>query len=594
MSAADPTASHGLPVAGAAQARREALRLLREDARGFGGTLVLDALATLVGLVGPWLVGRIVDTVEAGGGVGRVDRLALLIVLCALLQTVLTRYARYLGARFGERLAARVRERFLDRVLALRPAVLERVSTGDLAARGTGDVATVSTTMRDAGPDVLVAATQTLFVLVAVLVVNPLLGVCGVVGLLGVWFGSRWYLPRARAAYLALGAANSALAESLVATAAGARTVEALGLRERRIQASDAAIAACREQRLRALALRSVLYPVIDVSAVLPLAAVLLAGGVLYDNGAIGLGAVVAATLYLRQLSGPVETLEIWIDQLQSSGASFARLAGLDGLPTARPADPATPAGDRIAVEGVHYAYEEGAREVLHGVDLTVRPGERLAIVGRSGAGKSTLGRLIAGIDAPRRGTVRVGGASVSHLSPEELRRQIVLVTQEHHVFRAPLRDNLLIARPSAEDAELRAALAAVGARLLDELPDGLDTVLGPGRYPLDGARAQQLALARVVLADPHTLVLDEATALLDPTAARDTERALSAVLAGRTVVAIAHRLQTAHDADRVAVMEAGRLTEIGPHDELVAAGGAYADLWHSWHGEPPERDDGR
>jgi ATP-binding cassette subfamily C protein len=577
-----------LPVATAARVRRAAWDQIRADGRAFGGMLLLNGLAAGAGLVGPWLLGKIVDAVKASPGpavLTTVDRLALVVLIFTLAQTVLSRHALYVGYRFGERAAAGIRERFLARALAMPAALVEHVPSGDLIARGSTDVTTVAGTLRKAAPEVLVAVVQALFLIGAVVFLDPLLGACGLLCLLGVVVALRWYLRRSRSAYLAQAATGALLADVVAATASGARTIEALRLADRRAEAAESAIARAEQARLKALSLRTVLFPSLDVSYVLPVVGVLLIGAVLYRDGVVSLGTVVAASVYLRQLIGPLDTLMLWVDQLQSSVASYARVEGLAAVLRAEPPTSMEPAADRIEAVDVRYAYD-GDRDVLHGVDLTVQPGERLAIVGPSGAGKSTLGRLLAGVDRPRTGAVTVGGLPIADLGPERLRRQVVLVTQEHHVFHDTLRDNLLIARPDATDGQLRAALAAVGADWVEDLPAALDTELGGDGHRLEGAQAQQLSLARVVLADPHTLILDEATALLDPATARNTERALAVVLRGRTVIAIAHRLQTAHDADRVAVMDAGRIIELGTHDDLVTRAGVYGALWRSWHGD--------
>lgn len=271
-------------------------------------------------------------------------------------------------------------------------------------------------------------------------------------------------------------------------------------------------------------------------------------------------------------------------DEIQHAGAALARLVGVIDLPLAprRPERPMVTAGG-LQARGVSHHYA-GGPGVLHDVDIDVPAGTSLAIVGESGAGKTTLAALLGGVFPATAGAITVGGVPVSELDPEQLRRRVVVVTQEVHTFTSTLAEDLRLARPTASNADLHDALRVVGAdRWVAGLPSGLDTVVGGGGQALTADQAQQLALARVVLIDPPVVILDEATAEAGSAGARALERSARATIAGRTAVVVAHRLTQARECDQIAVMAHGRIVELGSHDELVAAGGPYARLWSAW-----------
>jgi ABC-type multidrug transport system fused ATPase/permease subunit len=579
-----------LPVADTGAVRRYAADLARRHPRRLWTAVGLHVLAALAGLAAPRLLGDLVQAVDTGTTAGHVDRVVAALAGFLLVQTVLTRYARYLSQVLGEQVLAELREDFVGNTLALPVGVVESAGSGDLLTRTSRDVDQLGWSVRMALPEWTIAVITAVVTLVAAISVGWWVALPCVLGIPPLVIGLRWYLARAKDGYLRESATYSQINATLTETVEGARTVEALGLGEERIRAIDEDIDASYRAERYTLFLRTVFFPNMEIAYLIPTVATLLFGGYLYTQGEVSLGAVTTATLYVQMLIDPVDRIVSILDELQLGAASLARLLGVAQVPDDREVSGREPDGEQLAAEDVRFSYVDG-RDVLHGVDLSVGVGERIAMVGPSGAGKSTLGRLLAGIHPPRTGAVTVGGVGLVELPLGDLRGHVALVTQEHHVFVGTVRENLVLARPGASDDDVRDALAAVDALdWVEALPDGLDTVVGSGGRAVTAAQAQQVALARLVLADPHTLVLDEATSLIDPRAARHLERSLAAVLEGRTVIAIAHRLFSAHDADRVAVVEDGRISELGSHDDLVAAGGSYAALWDSWHGRGGDR----
>jgi ATP-binding cassette subfamily B protein len=328
-------------------------------------------------------------------------------------------------------------------------------------------------------------------------------------------------------------------------------------------------------------------FGVVEFAGIATTAAIVGVGGWLVHRGEVSLGTVAAFVLLLANLFEPIQQLSTLFNTLQSAGASLHKLYGLlDTVPDVRERAGAVdlPAGGHLAVERVAFTYPGTARPVLADIDLVIAPGERVALVGPTGGGKSTLAKLLVRLYDPTAGTVRFAGLDVRDATLTSLRQRVVLIPQEGFLFSGTIRDNVRIARPTATDADVDAALAAIGAgERFSELPAGLGTEVGVRGGRLSAGERQLVSLARAALVDPDALVLDEATSNLDPGTEAVVERAMERLMAGRTTIVVAHRLSTAQRADRIAVVDHGRLVEVGTHAELLSAGGRYAALAAAW-----------
>lgn len=576
----------GLPVA--SNARVVAfLRSLVANRRSTIVALVVFSLAAAVaGLIVPRMLGALVDRVVGGDPTlaSSLNGVCLAAAGVVVVQGLLTYLTRLITTVFGQDLLSSAREEVVRAVLRLPLGRVETTGTGDLVTRVTRDVGAMASAAQWALPQFVTTAGLIVLTLVALLLNSLLLAIPAIVGMTVLFITARNYLKRALAGYIAEGASYSTINSTLSESVEGARTAEALGLQRLRTKQTDLDVEVSAQAERYTMSLRNLMFMTLDYALQGPLILVVVLGGIGYTQGWVTLGQITVASLYLQQLIGPMDVLVQTLDRAQVGMASTTRLLGIAEVPPDRETGDDRPVDAHLIGRDLRFAYRDG-HDVLHGVDLDLLPGERLAIVGPSGSGKSTLGRLISGINGPRTGEVTVGGANVMQLPLDLLRTEVALVTQEHHVFVGTVRDNIVLARErTATVDEVREALAAVDALdWVERLPQGIATKVGSGNARLSPAQTQQVALARLVIADPHTLVLDEATSLIDPQTARHLEGSMSALLTGRTVVAIAHRLHTAHDADRIAVVIHGRIAELGSHDELMQVNGEYAALWRAW-----------
>ncbi|MEZ7898531.1 MAG: ABC transporter ATP-binding protein [Flaviflexus sp.] len=576
-----------LPIADNRQVIAYAKEILSRHKWRFVAIVVIHALASVSSLAVPFIVGKLVDAVLDGTTRSYVSAAILIVIGSYLIYAILTRSVQLRTRVLGEQVFAEVREEFLESVTTLPLSTVESAGTGDLLSRTTNDVDRIQWIVRFGLPAIITSAITIIITIIMAVVASPLVSLSLLTGVPFVVVAAVRYLKRARPVYLwnaqAWAGLNSVVAESVEFVG----TIDAMHLGEpRRNRMRTVVDAGACASESQAAKLRMELFFFLLFGCALPTAVAVVWGAHLISLDAVSIGMVATVALYTAQLRNPLVEFLMWLDELQVASVSLARIVGVRLVENDRVATGEKPQGDNLVAKDVRYAYREG-KDVLKGINLDLVPGERLAIVGPSGAGKSTFGRMLAGIHPPTGGSVTVGGVNLVDLTEEELRGQVALVTQEHHVFVGTLAHNLRLAKADATDEELRDALRSVDAlRWVNELENGLETEVGSGSKTLTPAEAQQIALARLVLLNPHTVVLDEATSLIDPRSARSLEASLSAVLDARTVIAIAHRLYTAHDADRVAVIEDGLISELGTHDELVNAGGAYAKLWETWHRE--------
>lgn len=547
-------------------------------------TLLFAQTACL--LAGPALVRVGIDAGLRDGDDSALNRAAILYLVVAVAALVLGRYSIREVARVGETFLRALRVRVFKHLMSLGLDFFEREKTGRLVARLTSDVDALQELVQF-GLTMLVQNVL-LFVgaLIVILVMSWELALCTLIVVPPVVWASRWFRRASNRAYLEvrerIGTNLATLQEGL----AGVRVVQAFGRERSFTRRFHETNEAQFDANLETVRISTRYFPFVEFCGVAGTAVIIGIGGLFVDQGIVTVGIVAAFVLYLNNLFEPVQQLGQLYNTVQSAGAALHKLFGLlDTEPsiTERPGAIDLPTEGALEIDAVSFAYGDGP-EVLHDVSLTVAPGERLALVGPTGAGKSTIAKLVARFYDPVEGAVRFGGVNLPDSTMRSLRERIAVVPQEGYLFTGTIRENVRVGRAEATDGEVDAALHALGIRdRFAALPDGLDTEVRERGSRLSAGERQLVSLARAALADPTLLVLDEATSNLDPGTERAVERALEVLTAARSVVVVAHRLSTAARADRIAVVDAGRIQEIGTHDELVRREGPYAALWASW-----------
>ena len=573
--------------ASAREVWRETRDLTRDVQNLYFGAAAAVIVSTLITLAGPALVGYAVDHGIVKDDLHPLNVAALAILGLALLKPLVVRAQTLFAATASERFLNKLRGAAFEKLQALPLGFFEQERTGVLISRLTSDVQALDEFLREAMVEVVGSGLQIALTVVVLVILSPTLALVTLVALPVLLVSSWSFHHGAGGAYHAIRDRVADTLTTLQEGLSGVRVIQAFRRERQTIDAyqprSNAQVGAWR----RASFVNIRLFTMIPLAQTVALIAVLLTASYLYRDGKITEGTIAAYVLYLVQLFDPIARFSEWLGEFRQGLAALGKVVGLLQAPNAvtqRAGAVDLPADGALELRDVSFGYEAGGR-VVKDVSLRLEAGEHVALVGVTGAGKSTLAKLLTRQYDPQQGSISLGGVDLRDARLESLRHRIVMLPQEGHLFSGTIADNVRLADPKASDEAVLRALEQIGAReRFDEaLPDGIDTDVQTRGVRLSAGERQLVGIARVALADPAVIVLDEATSSLDPATEAAVERALAAVVEGRTVIIIAHRLSTAERADRVVVMDKGRVVEAASHEELVAQGERYARLWASW-----------
>jgi ATP-binding cassette subfamily B protein len=564
----------------------ETRQLIRPVRGRYLGAAAAVIVSTLITLAGPALVRYAVDAGISKDKRGPLDAAAAAFLVLAVAKPFVVRAQTLLAASAGERFLGSLRTATFDKLQALPLGFFERERAGVLVSRLTSDVQSLTEFIREALIEVVGSGLQIVLTVLVLVILSPTLALVSLVAL-PILVASSWtFHHSAGRVYHAI---RDRVADTLTVLQeglAGVRIVQAFRRERRTLEAynprSQAQVRAWRSASFVNIRL----FTMIPLAQTCALIAVLLVAASMYRHGSISTGTIAAFVLYLVQLFDPIARFSEWLGEFRQGLAALGKIVGLLRTPNSivdRGGAIELPGRGALALHGVTFGYE-GERPVVHDVTLEIDAGEHVALVGATGAGKSTLAKLLTRQYDPQWGEITFGGVDLRQATLDSLHRRIVMLPQEGHLFSGTIADNVRLTDRSVSDEQVVRALDRIGAReQFESLPDGLQTDVQTRGLRLSAGERQLVGIARVALADPAVIVLDEATSSLDPATEAAVERALAAVAAGRTVVTIAHRLSTAERADRVVVMEHGRAVEVASHDELVEQGERYAALWASW-----------